>query len=85
MPILNVAKELLNIPTQLHEINDICAIYCIFAKLKVMKMDLKKEVKEEFIRFQRNEKTESIVYERLASIEKDESNRKVLRLSLIHI
>lgn len=43
-------------------------------------MDLKKEVKEEFIRFQRNEKTESIVYERLASIEKDESNRKVLRL-----
>ena len=33
-------------------------------------MDLKKEVKEEFIRFQRNEKTESIVYERLASIEK---------------
>ena len=40
-------------------------------------MDLKKEVKEEFIRFQRNEKTESIVYERLASIEKDESNRKV--------
>ena len=43
-------------------------------------MDLKKEVKEEFIRFQRNEKTESIVYDRLASIEKDESNRKVLRL-----
>ena len=35
---------------------------------------------EEFIRFQRNEKTESIVYERLASIEKDESNRRVLRL-----
>ena len=72
-----MAKELLNIPTQLHEINDICAIYCIFAKLKVMKMDLKKEVKEEFIRFQRNEKTESIVYERLASIEKDESNQSI--------
>lgn len=32
----------------------------------------------EFIRFQRNEITESIVYERLATIEKDESNRKVL-------
>ena len=32
----------------------------------------------EFIRFQRNEITESIVYERLAAIEKDESNRKVL-------
>lgn len=32
----------------------------------------------EFIRFQRNEITESIVYERLAAIEKDESNRKIL-------
>lgn len=31
-----------------------------------------------FIRFQQNEITESIVYERLAAIEKDESNRKVL-------
>lgn len=36
-----------------------------------------KDIKE-FIRFQRNEITESIVYERLAAIEKDESNRKVL-------
>lgn len=36
-----------------------------------------KEIRE-FIRFQRNEITESIVYERLAAIEKDESNRKVL-------
>ena len=33
-----------------------------------------------FIRFQRNEYTESIVYDRLASIEKDTSNSKVLRL-----
>lgn len=39
-------------------------------------MDLKKEVKEEFIRFQRNEKTESIVYERLASIEKTNRTAK---------
>lgn len=31
-----------------------------------------------FIRFQRNELTESIVYERLASIEKDPSNRRTL-------
>ena len=30
----------------------------------------------EFTRFQRNEITESILYERLASIEKDENNRK---------
>lgn len=35
-----------------------------------MKTNLNKEMNEEFIRFQRNEKTESIVYERLASIEK---------------
>ncbi|MEG1564505.1 MAG: VIT1/CCC1 transporter family protein [Bacteroides sp.] len=34
----------------------------------------------EFLRFQRNEITESIVYERLASIEKDEKNRNTLRL-----
>ena len=34
----------------------------------------------EFTRFQRNEITESILYERLASIEKDEINRKTLRL-----
>lgn len=33
---------------------------------------------QEFIRFQRNEITESIVYERLATIEKSEANRKVL-------
>ena len=50
------------------------------AKLRVMKTNLNKEMNEELIRFQRNEKTESIVYERLASIEKDESNRRVLRL-----
>lgn len=33
---------------------------------------------QEFTRFQRNEITESIVYERLATIEKSEANRKVL-------
>lgn len=34
----------------------------------------------DFTRFQRNEITESIVYERLASIEKNEENRKTLRM-----
>lgn len=42
-------------------------------------MELTAQVIEEFICFQRNEITESIVYERLASIEKDESNRNVLK------
>lgn len=42
-------------------------------------MNLAKQDIETFIRFQRNEITESIVYERLASIEKDEDNRKTLR------
>lgn len=43
-------------------------------------MSLTKKDLKEFIRFQQNEKTESIVYTRLASIEKDESNRKTLQL-----
>ena len=42
-------------------------------------MNLAKQDLEEFLRFQRNEITESIVYERLASIEKDESNRQTLK------
>lgn len=42
-------------------------------------MNLTKRELDEFIRFQRNEITESIVYERLASIEKDESNRQTLK------
>lgn len=42
-------------------------------------MSISPKVLREFSRFQRNEITESIVYERLASIEKDESNRKVLQ------
>lgn len=42
-------------------------------------MNLAKQDIEKFVRFQRNEITESIVYERLASIEKDEDNRKTLR------
>ncbi|SHF77490.1 Predicted Fe2+/Mn2+ transporter, VIT1/CCC1 family [Bacteroides faecichinchillae] len=41
-------------------------------------MNVSKQDIEKFIRFQRNEITESIVYERLASIEKDENNRKIL-------
>lgn len=41
---------------------------------------LKKEEIKEFIRFQRNEITESLVYEKLASIEKNEANRKTLLL-----
>lgn len=43
-------------------------------------MSLTKSTIEKFTRFQRNEITESIVYDQLASIEKDESNRKTLRL-----
>lgn len=43
-------------------------------------MNLTSKDLEKFIRFQRNEYTESIVYDRLASIEKDTSNSKVLRL-----
>lgn len=43
-------------------------------------MNLTSKDLEKFIRFQRNEYIESIVYERLASIEKDTSNSKVLRL-----
>lgn len=42
-------------------------------------MNLAKQDIEKFVRFQRNEITESIVYERLASIEKDEDNRKTLK------
>lgn len=42
-------------------------------------MNLASQDLKEFLRFQRNEITESIVYERLASIEKDESNQKTLR------
>ena len=43
-------------------------------------MNLTSKDLEKFIRFQRNEYTESIVYDRLASIEKNTSNSKVLRL-----
>jgi VIT1/CCC1 family predicted Fe2+/Mn2+ transporter len=41
-------------------------------------MDIDGKIKKEFIRFQRNEITESLVYSRLASIEKDNSNKKIL-------
>ena len=43
-------------------------------------MNLTSKDLKKFIRFQRNEYTESIVYDRLASIEKNTSNSKVLRL-----
>ena len=43
-------------------------------------MNLTSKDLEKFIRFQRNEYTESIVYDRLASIEENTSNSKVLRL-----
>ena len=43
-------------------------------------MNLTSKDLEKFIRFQRNEYTESIVYDRPASIEKNTSNSKVLRL-----
>ncbi|BEH00233.1 VIT1/CCC1 transporter family protein [Bacteroides sedimenti] len=41
-------------------------------------MDIDNTTKSEFIRFQRNEITESFVYKRLASIENNEANRAVL-------
>ncbi len=41
-------------------------------------MDIDEKTKKEFIRFQRNEITESLVYSRLASIEKDSSNKEIL-------
>lgn len=41
-------------------------------------MDIDKKTRNDFIRFQRNEITESIVYARLASIEKDNANKEVL-------
>lgn len=43
-------------------------------------MNLTSKDLKKFIRFQRNEYTESIVYDRLASIEKKTSNSKVLRM-----
>ena len=43
-------------------------------------MNLTSKDLKKFIRFQRNEYTESIVYDRLASIEKHTSNSKVLRM-----
>ena len=43
-------------------------------------MNLTSKDLKKFIRFQRNEYTESIVYDRLASIEKNTSNSKVLRM-----
>lgn len=42
-------------------------------------MNLNKHVIEEFLSFQKNEITESIVYNKLAAIEKDSNNRKVLQ------
>lgn len=41
-------------------------------------MDINAQTKIEFLRFQRNEMTESIVYLRLAKIEKDPGNKKIL-------
>ena len=43
-------------------------------------MNLTSKDLKKFIRFQRNEYTENIVYDRLASIEKNTSNSKVLRM-----
>lgn len=43
-------------------------------------MNLTEKTLQEFLRFQRNEITESIVYDRLASIKKDEANRNTLHL-----
>lgn len=43
-------------------------------------MNLAQQDINDFIRFQRNEITESILYERLASIEKDANNSKTLKL-----
>lgn len=42
-------------------------------------MDISPKTLKQFIRFQQNGITESIVYERLASIDKNESNRKILK------
>lgn len=42
-------------------------------------MDLDKHVIKEFLSFQKNEITESIVYNRLAAIEKDSNNRKIMQ------
>lgn len=42
-------------------------------------MNISSETIKKFISFQRNEITESIVYERLASIEKNEANRDILK------
>ena len=39
-------------------------------------MDIDEKTKKEFIRFQRNEITESLVYSRLASIEKTVQTRR---------
>ncbi len=41
-------------------------------------MNIDEKIKKELVRFQRNEITESLVYAKLASIEKDDSNRKIL-------
>lgn len=41
-------------------------------------MDISEKTKKEFIRFQRNEQTECMVYSHLAKIEKDPENRKIL-------
>ena len=41
-------------------------------------MNLDKHVMEEFLSFQKNEITESIVYNKLAAIEKDNNNRKIM-------
>lgn len=43
-------------------------------------MNINEQDKKVFLRFQRNEITESMVYEKLASIEKDKSNRETLLL-----
>lgn len=43
-------------------------------------MDLTNEQLADFLRFQQNELTESLVYERLAAREKDEANRQTLLL-----
>ena len=62
------------------KVKRILSFYCIFARPKNKEMIPTQQDIAEFTRFQRNEITESILYERLASIEKDENNRKTLRL-----
>lgn len=42
-------------------------------------MNLDKHIIEEFLSFQKNEITESIVYSKLAAIEKDHGNRKIMQ------